>query len=210
MPCPINWCAFTWEAFATLATGAAAVGGATFIGLRQLKITGQQAGIAARQTDVASRQADILEHQVQVDRAKLRADLFDRRLAVYKACKAYIRGAMSVRAEFDTSFELAQELGTQLEQAEFLFAGEVRELLRRAANEADDLLAERETMRDLREGSTAPSPEMRQQARKVREKNKKLRRTLDGLAQAMGEEMRLYIPRAGGSSIKEELSPHST
>lgn len=194
MTCGINWCGFTWEAFATLTAGCAAVGGATWVGLRQLRVTAQQASIADRQASIMSRQADILEHQVQVDRAKLRADLFERRLAVYKASKTYVRDAMTLRADFDPNPEVWTELTVQLEQAEFLFAGEVRSRLQTIADEADILLNERETLRDLRRGpSTA---EMAEQAAKVRELNKVLRDKLSNLSEAMGEEMKLYIPRA--------------
>jgi hypothetical protein len=192
--CPIDWCGFTWEAFATLAAGGAAVGGATLIGLRQLRVTAQQAEIADRQATVMSRQADILEHQVQVDRAKLRADLFDRRLAVFKACKAYIRDAMTIRVDFEPTPAVWRELADQLEQAEFLFAGDVRSRLREAAGFADTLLTEREMLRELR--GTDSAPEINQQGEKVRMLNAALRLQLANLAEAMGEEMKLYIPRA--------------
>lgn len=141
-----------------------------------------------------SRQADILEHQVQVDRAKLRTDLFDRRLAVYKASKAYIRDAMMVRADFDPNPEVWSELTLQLEQAQFLFAGDVRSRLQSAADDADVLLTEREQLRHLRSG--APTLEITEQAAKVRELTAALRQKLSNLAEAMGEEMKLYIPRA--------------
>jgi len=141
-----------------------------------------------------SRQADILEHQVQVDRAKLRADLFDRRLAVYKASKAYIRDAMIVRADFDPNPQIWTELTVQLEQAEFLFAGDVRSRLQSVADEADTLLNEREKLRDLRRAKS--TPEIEAQVAKVRELTKELRVRLSNLAEAMGEEMKLYIPRA--------------
>lgn len=204
MPCSIDWCAFTWEAFATLTTGALAVGGAVFIGLRQLDLTREQSKIASRQADVASRQADLLEHQVQVDRANLRADLFERRLAVYKACKAYIREAIRAKGDFDGSLEVAVALGEQLEQAQFLFSGEVRRRLEDAAERSDELLGEREVLRDLRTSASARTIEgrnaMQEQAEKVREMNSALRSELAGLAETMGDEMRLYIP-----AIKETV-----
>jgi hypothetical protein len=194
MVCPIAWCSFTWEAFSTLTAGLAAVVGATVVGIRQIRVT-------SKQSDIASRQADILAHQVEVDRAKLRADLFDRRLAVYKACKAYIREAMNLRVEFFINWQIQDELARQLEQAEFLFAGSVTDLLRKAANDADQLLTEREKLRDLRKnpgveeilGRTIDSD---RQAHLVRDMNTKLRDSLSGLSNAMGDEMRLYIPRA--------------
>lgn len=61
----------TWEAFATLVTGASAVGAAYLIGVRQTKI-------AARQTDIVARQTDI-------QRLALNASLFERRMEVVNA-----------------------------------------------------------------------------------------------------------------------------
>jgi len=73
--------------------------------------------------------------------------------------------------------------------------------LRKAANDADQLLTEREKLRDLRKnpgveeilGRTIDSD---RQAHLVRDMNTKLRDSLSGLSNAMGDEMRLYIPRA--------------
>jgi len=45
----IDWSSFGWDAFATLATGFAAVVAANFVGSRQVKIT-------ERQTDILDRQ----------------------------------------------------------------------------------------------------------------------------------------------------------
>ena len=59
--CPIYWSAFSWEAFATLATGLAAVGGAVWILMRQQLS---------------------LDRQVELQELKLRSDLFDRRFVV--------------------------------------------------------------------------------------------------------------------------------
>jgi hypothetical protein len=59
----VNLCVWDWQAIATFATGFAAVGGAIF---------------------VAGKQNSILSRQVELERAKLRADLFERRLATYE------------------------------------------------------------------------------------------------------------------------------
>lgn len=110
-----------------------------------------------------------------------------------------MREAMAVRADFDLSFETASELGKQLEQAQFLFSGDVRERLREAADAADNVLAERETLKHLRQPDALSEPEgqakMSAQALKVRTMQSQLRERLGSLATTMGEEMRLYIPR---------------
>jgi len=74
--CNIAWCGFTWEAFATLMTGVLAVGAAVYVGRRQTKIMDEQTAIAKRQVD--------LEH------LKLRADLFDRRMAVFETTDRWL------------------------------------------------------------------------------------------------------------------------
>ena len=65
----IDWCGFTWEAFATLVTGLAAVGAAVFIGTRQADIQKVQAGIQS---------------------LALRSDLFDRRYRVYERTQKFV------------------------------------------------------------------------------------------------------------------------
>lgn len=65
----INWGAFTWEAFATLVTGLAAVGAALV---------------------VAYRQAGIVERQVKLQEAELRNAVFDRRMDVYHKIRRYL------------------------------------------------------------------------------------------------------------------------
>jgi len=67
----IDWTAFTWEAFATLATGLAAVIAAFVVGLRQAAIS--------------QRQALILDRQVALAETALRGELYDRRIAIYDA-----------------------------------------------------------------------------------------------------------------------------
>ena len=65
----VDWCSFTWEAFATLATGLAAVCAAWWIGRKQTKI------------QIA---------QVDVQRMTLRAELFDRRYEVYEFTRIFL------------------------------------------------------------------------------------------------------------------------
>ncbi|MDB5452436.1 MAG: hypothetical protein JWO33_1014 [Caulobacteraceae bacterium] len=73
----------SWEAAATLATGIMAVVGAVIVGLRQLKVAERQAKIMQRQTEIAHRQTLLADLEV-------RAQLFDRRMRIYKATEAFI------------------------------------------------------------------------------------------------------------------------
>ena len=66
-----------WEAWATFTVGVAAVIGATIVGLRQ--------------TGIARQQTLILASQVEIERARLRAELYDRRLTVYEGVERYIK-----------------------------------------------------------------------------------------------------------------------
>lgn len=65
----------SWEAFATMITGALAVYAAWRVGLRQVEIQG--------------RQAKIQERLAAIEERKLRSDLFDRRIAVYEAASKW-------------------------------------------------------------------------------------------------------------------------
>jgi hypothetical protein len=117
----IEWTAFTWEAFATLVTGILAVIAAVVIGVRQSGIASAQTDIAGRQADIAGRQAEILQKQVALDELKLRADLFEKRFAVYDATRHILSQAIqdSKRPargdERETAFLIAKD------QATFLF-----------------------------------------------------------------------------------------
>jgi hypothetical protein len=80
--CTVAWCDFSWEAFATLTTGIFAVIGASTIGYLQMKILNRQAAIAAS--------------QVELEKIKLRSELYDKRAQVYEATREW----------FDAFFEL--------------------------------------------------------------------------------------------------------
>ena len=74
---PIYWDAFTWQAFATLVAGGAAVAGAIYV--------------VRKQTAITARQADIQAKQVELQAMQLRANLFDRRIKVYDATFEWLR-----------------------------------------------------------------------------------------------------------------------
>lgn len=99
----IEWSAFTWEAFATLATGVMAVGAAVWVGRRQLAIWERQNWLAE---------------------ITLRHDLFERRMEVYDAVRVYLVKIM-------TEGRISPELGADtpllqaMSKSTFLFRPEV-------------------------------------------------------------------------------------
>lgn len=74
----------SWEAFATLLTGALAVGAAILVGLRQV-------GIAQRQADIQEKQVFISHELTKIEKRKVMADLYDRRLATFAAVDDWLR-----------------------------------------------------------------------------------------------------------------------
>lgn len=86
---PIHWETFDWPSFATLATGFAAVIGATLIGLKQAGIARRQADITERQVMIAGHQNEILERQTRLEEIRLRSELYDRRMIIYEQAQEY-------------------------------------------------------------------------------------------------------------------------
>lgn len=103
---PIEWSDFSWEAFATLTTGALAVAGAIVVGLRQASI--QQ------------RQADISSRQVHLDELSLRNDLFDRRFVVYEATRRYL-GDITRHADRPSDTQIEYNFVVAMDQSKFIF-----------------------------------------------------------------------------------------
>jgi hypothetical protein len=109
----IDWNAFTWEAFAALVTGLAAVVAAVIVGLRQ-------AGIQLAQARISSKQTDILDKQVQLEELKLRNELFDRRFEIYQKTQAYLVALSSIDKRSDIKKTLMEFL-TARDTSQFLF-----------------------------------------------------------------------------------------
>lgn len=124
--CGIAWCGFSWEALATLLAAVIAVGGAAF---------------------VATRQVSILRNQVELERLKLRADLFDRRMAVYETTVRWFREI--VAKDNVPTPELDREFIDATRRAVFLFRPEVSAKL----NEWRDLGVDWETHRHSSDGA---------------------------------------------------------
>lgn len=179
----IYWDQFTWQAFATLATGFAAVGGATFVGLRQHDLIRYQASVAERQAATA-------ESAAQVARLKLRADLFDKRMAVYAAMMAYLRAALSTNTE--KIWDETPRLAEQLVYAQFLFSNDITERLKLAVNECDTL---HDAKLERKEGRAAER-DVTDLSAQIRLHRKELRELIQNLAETLGSEMKLYVERA--------------
>lgn len=182
--CAIDWCSFSWQAFATLVTGFGAVGGAIFIGLRQH-------GLIREQASIAKDQADTAKNAAHVTKLKLRADLFDRRMAVFLALKTYLRAALS--SNTDKIWDATPELEEQLARAQFLFSDSITSEITKAINDSDALYNARlekneaqDAGKDAKELIAALGPLRR-----------KLRRRLEKLAETMGDEMKLFDDRSG-------------
>lgn len=99
---------------ATIIVGVGAIIGAVFVGIRQ-------AGIA-------SRQADILASQVRLEETKLKADLFDKRLATYEATAAFLYhiGDLGDTAEGEARIS---HFATKYRESRFLFGADVHAAL---------------------------------------------------------------------------------
>lgn len=74
----------SWEAFMALLTGCLAVGAALWVGLRQT-------GIAQRQAEIQDHQVRISRELAGIEKLKVRADLYDRRLDVFASVDDWLR-----------------------------------------------------------------------------------------------------------------------
>jgi len=100
----IDWYAFDWPSFATLATGVLAVGAALIVGWRQ---------------------ARILDRQAALQEFALRSDLFNRRYKVLESTEKFLREILQ-HAD-DPSVETTREFQMAIGEARFLFSPRVRE-----------------------------------------------------------------------------------
>lgn len=105
----IHWQEFDWQSFSTLVTGLTAVIAALIIGWRQSQILAMQ--------------SEISEMQATTDMLRLRHELFDRRLEVYRSTMSLIRHIVSHATK--PSSELQNEFLLAKGQATFLFSADV-------------------------------------------------------------------------------------
>ena len=104
----IHWCSFDWQSFSTLATGIAAVVGAVIVGLKQ--------------TEISRRQTDILKRQVELEDAKLRADLFERRLETYEATADFVINIFADPAYDAETNARIKRFNIKMRESQFLFS----------------------------------------------------------------------------------------
>lgn len=181
--CSIDWCSFTWQAFATLITGFAAVGGATFVGVRQH-------GLAKEQARIADRQATTATTAAHVAKLKLRADLFEKRMEVYLAVQEYLRAALSTNQ--DKIWDATPNLNRQLIRAQFLFPSIITAEIELAITESDELYDARIEKNEAR----VAGEDVTSKINALRPLRNKLRDRLKGLASTLGDEMKLYHEQA--------------
>jgi hypothetical protein len=75
---------------ATVFTGLVAVGGAVWVGLRQVRIADRQADIQAEQAAIAQRQTEIQDRQVKLVDVNNRIQIFDRRMRLYHDARTFL------------------------------------------------------------------------------------------------------------------------
>lgn len=125
--CGVAWCSFTWEAFATLFTGVAAVVGATVIGWRQSQIMAKQTAIS--------------EKQAEIEKLNHRSEQFDRRMKVYETAVEWLRHFWAHGSA--ATGDLHNRYIWAIETAKFLFRPEVSAAMenwRKAASKHDFLI----------------------------------------------------------------------
>ena len=116
MTCSIAWCSFTWEAFATLVTGLAAVVAAFVLGRTQIAIQ--------------KKQTDIQEQTLQ-------ADLFERRYKVFQVAEQLLSEIN--REAGDPSRETKRNFAIAMGEAKFLFGTQVYEAMDEIWRKMSDL-----------------------------------------------------------------------
>jgi hypothetical protein len=109
----VDWASFSWEAFSTLFTGILAVGGAIYVGRRQVGIS--------------DRQSQILERQASLDALKYRSELFERRFEVYEATARYLGATLAQGDQPERDVE--RRFLVAMDASKFLFAPQVAQNL---------------------------------------------------------------------------------
>ena len=136
---PMRFDYMSWEAFATLVTGASAVGAAYLIGVRQTRIT-------ARQTDIVARQTDI-------QRLALNASLFQRRMEVVNAFAMHKNALAWEPENVDATREAFAKASNEVP---FLFPSEVMDIIQEAWQLSTQLGGYLKAVRELQDHNREP------------------------------------------------------
>lgn len=117
-----------WSALATILVGIPAIVGAYVVG--------------ARQGNIASRQADILARQVRLEETKLKADLFEKRLATYEATTSFLYHIGDLGDTVEGDARIAN-FATKFRESHFLFGSEVHAALMEIWDKANKIRVSR-------------------------------------------------------------------
>ena len=169
----VDWEAFTWEAFATLMTGASAVIGAVCIGIRQ--------------SAISHRQTEILHRQVSIEELRLRSELFDRRFAVYEATEAYLAHAIDI--DGPPSRDIEQVFFDAKKRASFLFSATTQATLKEIATTGAELMSVGSKLRRTNHLDGTPDWDLSQRQQSCLEE---LSIHYENLAVAFGGDMQLF------------------
>lgn len=131
----IYWSQFDWSSFATL-VGA---GVALVVGI--LAVIGA-VRVGNKQVAIVAKQSEILDRQVALQEAGLRAELFDRRMAVYEAAIDFLHHLSDSINEEPGKGRL-QTFVTKYRESQFLFGPEVHAAMNEIAEKGNDLRATR-------------------------------------------------------------------
>lgn len=184
--CDIDWCSFTWQAFATLTTGVIAAGGATIIGIKQVGISRKQAMVAEGQKEVAAAQAETARAALEVAKAQAltarlaqRSNLFDRRYAIYETLIEYSHTSMS--GDVHALIAMNTKIVDSFKKMKFLFPKSVQTEINEHMEQAEECSnAVMSRLSDPAKGAEAKAA------------RKKLHQSILTLADRMGEEMQLH------------------
>jgi len=134
---PMTFDYLSWEAFATLLTGALAVGAALIVGLRQ--------------TDIQTKQVVIQHRLADLEEMKLRQALFEARYQVYNASRKWLVATVKygsppysakdlAGAQKVVEMKWADEFLDALDRSRFLFRPAVRDVLVKMWNAGEDII----------------------------------------------------------------------
>lgn len=187
----VDWSSFSWEAFATLATGLAAVIAAVVVAKRQLRI---------------------IDRQALLQELELRNALFDRRAQAYNSIRRYIGHIVYSGSAKRPDFDIYVPFHEAVESIRFLFSTRLHLEITALAKFVSDLLdhAEYASHPDLLFGSEQHQIAQADLQRRMIE----LRRRYDALPAMFEREMKLttttdslkdYITGIGDDPLEDAL-----
>lgn len=183
----IYWHQFDWPSFATLTTGALAVLAAMYVGKKQTKIS---------------------ERQVELEEATLRADLFDRRMAVYESAATMLQLLPQGRGQSDETRAAYSDYFPRMREGQFLFKDPaVRTMLTAIWARASDHETDLQALRTLdpaddrlsNEQAGAIAAQLRAARKRAGETASWVIEQLDALPEVFGTDLSIMTANRRGS-----------